>query len=273
MPYFVQPNSQIYYEWVPARGDRPVIVFIHGWGGSSRYWRSTAMALSEQFDCLIYDLKGFGKSTLTETETEFTLSNYADELAELLQHLKIEHCHLISHSMGSSIGALFLDKYPQMVDRAILTCAGVFEYDERAFKIFSFFGRFVVQVRPRWLTQLPGMDRIVMQRFLHRDIPQRDRQEFLEDYLQATDAAALGTVYDVVNEANAIALPKAFKGFLMPVLMISGEYDRIIPVALAKPAAALNDRVNLKVMPDVGHFPMLEDGTTFVKMIQDFLAE
>jgi proline iminopeptidase len=272
MPYFVQPDSQIYYEWVPERRNRPIVVFIHGWGGSSRYWRSTAIALSEQFDCLLYDLKGFGLSELTTTETQFTLSNYADELVKLLHHLRIERCHLISHSMGSSIGAFFLDQYPQMVNRAILTCAGVFEYNERAFQIFSFFGRFVVQVRPRWLTQLPGMDRLVMQRFLHREIPQHDRQEFLEDYLLAEDAAALGTVSDVVNEANAIALPQAYKRFSMPVLMISGQYDRIIPVALAEPAAALNERINLTVIPDVGHFPMLEDGATFVKTIQDFLA-
>ena len=41
-----------YYEWIrqPNSQSKPVMVFIHGWGGSCRYWRSTATAMSDQFD-------------------------------------------------------------------------------------------------------------------------------------------------------------------------------------------------------------------------------
>ena len=56
-----------YYEWVTGSGNpepagKPVMVFVHGWGGSARYWESTARALSDSFDCLLYDMRGFGRS-------------------------------------------------------------------------------------------------------------------------------------------------------------------------------------------------------------------
>jgi len=35
------------------------VVFIHGWAGSAKYWKSTANALADQFDCLLYDMRGW----------------------------------------------------------------------------------------------------------------------------------------------------------------------------------------------------------------------
>jgi pimeloyl-ACP methyl ester carboxylesterase len=69
MPNLQVQDGEIYYEWVGGdRADarsshRPVLVFVHGWGGSCRYWQATAAALSDTYDCLLYDLKGFGRST------------------------------------------------------------------------------------------------------------------------------------------------------------------------------------------------------------------
>ena len=62
-----------YYEWLTESGKqepsgKPVLVFVHGWGGSARYWESTARALSDRFDCLLYDMRGFGRSRSNTSE-------------------------------------------------------------------------------------------------------------------------------------------------------------------------------------------------------------
>ena len=79
MSYIQVRGVDHYYEWIKTPGDglnKPVMVFIHGWAGSDRYWQSTARALCEQFDCLLYDLRGFGRSkgkpTITEASLEVT---------------------------------------------------------------------------------------------------------------------------------------------------------------------------------------------------------
>ncbi len=65
MPYINVRGVEHYYEWVKKLSGslvKPVMVFIHGWAGSARYWKSTANALLDKFDCLLYDLRGFGRS-------------------------------------------------------------------------------------------------------------------------------------------------------------------------------------------------------------------
>lgn len=275
MAILTLPDGELFYEWITEAGSeptaKPVLTFVHGWGGSARYWKATAKALSDRYDCLLYDLKGFGRSRIQPDATS-TLMSGVEDLATLLQELNVDRCSVMAHSMGSSITALFLDKYGAQVERAILTCGGVFEYDARAFKAFYTFGSGVVKFRPRWLSQIPGMDWLVMQRFLHQGLPQRDRQEFLEDFLMAEDKAALETMFDAVSEQTAIALPQVYAELSMPTLMISGQYDRIIPVKLGQAAAELNPDIEFTIQKDVGHFPMLEDAPVFIDRVRSFLT-
>ena len=217
MPYISVRGVEHYYEWIKnpeASGSKPVMVFIHGWAGSARYWRSTAEVLSKQFDCLLYDMRGFGRShgkpTLSEAsldvasamatpeqsvaiaELTYELEEYAEDLAALLEQLKIKKVYINAHSTGASIATFFLNRYPERVEKAILTCSGIFEYDEKAFAAFHKFGGYVVKFRPKWLGKIPFVDRMFMARFLHRPIPPAERRAFLEDFLMADYDAALG---------------------------------------------------------------------------------
>ncbi|RMF27859.1 MAG: alpha/beta hydrolase, partial [Cyanobacteria bacterium J083] len=230
MPKIEVRGVEHYYEWI--RQDniaKPVMVFIHGWGGSSRYWRSTAQALADSFDCLLYDLRGFGRSTLPKTPVKlnYELETYADDLAELLNILQIDSVYLHSHSMGASIATLFLNKYRDRVKQAILTCNGIFEYDEKAFAAFHKFGGYVVKFRYKWFLRIPFADRMFMARFLHRSIPKGERVAFLEDFLLAEYEAALNTIYTSVSKEAVEFMPKEFAKISVPTLMISGEKDII----------------------------------------------
>ena len=270
-----------YYEWVSTEGKpsgKPVMVFMHGWGGSARYWQRTANALKEQFDCLLYDLRGFGRSPLPQPvppEVQaigYELETYAEDLALLLDALGLNKVYLNAHSTGSSVAVFFLNLYPERVERAVLTCSGIFEYDEKAFKAFYKFGGYVVAFRPLWLRRIPFVDRLFMARFLHRSIPQAERQAFLEDFLLADYDAALGTIYTAVSERAVEVMPKEFTRLQVPTLLVSGQYDQIIPADMGRQAAALSDRVEQVVMADTSHFPMLEDPDTYLQHIRRFLA-
>lgn len=268
-----------YYEWIksPENSEiaKPVMVFIHGWGGSGRYWESTAKALCDKFDCLIYDLRGFGRSLLSpelkSPEERYELLGYAEDLAGLLDGLKLDKVYLNAHSLGGSIAVLFVNLYPEKVERLILTCSGIFEYEENSFNAFHFFSRYVVAFRPQWLAQIPFANQLFMSRFLHRSLPGEMSQAFLEDFLLADFDAAYGTVLTSVSKEATEWLPREFKKLTVPTLLISGEYDEIIPAKMGKMAAESNEKIEYGMIEDTAHFPMLEDAETYLKVVRGFL--
>lgn len=282
MPYLPIRGVDHYYEWIstsenPSTSHKPVLVFLHGWAGSARYWESTAQALVEQFDCLLYDLRGFGRSSLPNpvppevSALEYELESYAEDLAILLDSLGIARVYLNAHSTGASIATFFLNLYPERVEQAILTCSGIFEYDEKAFQAFYKFGGYVVRFRPKWLSKIPYMNRIFMARFLHQPIPGELSQAFLEDFLMADYEAALGTIYTAVSKRATEVMPQEFAQLSVPTLLVSGQYDKIIPANMGEQAAALSKQVTHVVIRDTSHFPMLEDPDTYLQHVQSFL--
>ena len=290
MAYTQIRNHPHYYEWVTESGDpepsgKPVMVFIHGWGGSARYWESTAKALADTFDCLLYDMRGFGRSRVNAKETpalaeppetdddlRYELESYAEDLAELLDALGLPQIYLNAHSMGASVAVFFLNLYADRVKQAILTCSGIFEYDEKAFNAFYKFGGYVVKFRPRLLYQLPFMDRLFMQRFLHRPLSGTISRAFLDDFLMADYEAALGTIFTSVSKKATEVMPLEFAKLKVPTLLVAGERDIIIPAEMGRQAAALNENVTFVEMADTAHFPMLEDAPTYLQHVRDFLS-
>ncbi|MGF1523182.1 MAG: alpha/beta fold hydrolase [Leptolyngbyaceae cyanobacterium] len=284
MPYVAVNGVDHYYEWITKttespRGEKPVMVFIHGWAGSSRYWRSTAEAITSKFDCLLYDMRGFGRSQLTTENRESTLmrgyelATFADDLAQLLDTIGLDKIWLNAHSMGASVAVFFLNRYRDRVRQAILTCNGVFEYDKRAFEAFYLFGRYVVMFRPAWLIRIPLAPRFFMARFLHQPIPPVERTAFLQDFLDADFDTALGTIFTSVSKQATEIMPKEFAAIEVPTLLVSGQYDQITPAVLGAHAAALNPQnIQYVEIAKTSHFPMLEDPETYRNQIESFLG-
>ena len=274
MPTVVVRGVSHYYEWIRhlQANSKPVMVFVHGWGGSSRYWRSTAEALADDFDCLLYDLRGFGRSSLPqEPVLGYDMEDYAADLAVLLDALGLERVYINAHSMGASIATIFLNRYGDRAQAAILTCNGIFEYDAKAFAAFHKFGGYVVKFRYNWFLKFPFADQMFMARFLHRPINKSDRLAFLEDFLLADYNAAAGTIYTSVSQKAVEIMPQEFAQITVPTLMVSGEKDIIIPAAMGKQAAALNDKIEYVELPKTSHFPMLEDPAAYLKTVREFL--
>lgn len=84
--------------------------------------------------------------------------------------------------------------------------------------------------------------------------------------------AAVGTIFTCVSKKAAEEMPGEFSRLKVPTLMISGDRDIIIAAELGQQAAALNpDYIQLVIMPDTAHFPMLEDAPTYLQHLSNFL--
>jgi len=266
-----------YYEWIrqPSANNqpKPVMVFIHGWGGSCRYWRTTANSIVSDYDCLLYDMRGFGQSTEEKpVNIGYELEDYAEDLLVLLDTFHLDKIYFNAHSMGASIGAVFLNIAPERVHKAILTCNGIFTYNALAFSAFHQVGGYVVKFRYDWFLKVPFADKMFMARFLYQPIPKEMSIAFLEDFLLADYNAALNTIYSSVSKKAVDIMPQEFAKIKVPTLLISGEKDQIIPAVMGREAAALNtENIVYVEIPKTGHFPMLEDEKIYLNTINNFL--
>jgi len=75
-----------------------------------------------------------------------------------------------------------------------------------------------------------------------------------------------------VSKEQAETMPEEFAKLTIPTLLIAGEHDIIIPAKLGKTAAALSDKVQLNIIPNTAHFPMLEDAETYLAIVKEFLS-
>lgn len=285
MPYVSVNSVDHYYEWIttqdhPGDYSKPVMVFLHGWAGSARYWESTARAIASDYDCLLYDMRGFGRSKAAMAEAMAadpslgSLESFADDLLGLLNALNLSQpVYMNAHSLGGTAGLYFLDRYPDRVKKAILTCNGSFPYQKWAFETFYLFGGYVVAFRPKWLGQIPMAPQMFMSRFLKGSIPLTEKKAFLNDFLRADGPTAMGTLKAAVSKHATEVMPVAFANLKVPTLMISGEYDKITPAVLGREAAEMSDRMEYVLMPNTAHFPMLEDADSYLEITQSFLTK
>ncbi|WP_338429459.1 alpha/beta hydrolase [Synechococcus elongatus] len=264
-------GGQLQAEWT-LTGDRQApILYLHGWGGSRRNWQPMAQDLEDCGAGLALDWRGFGEARSQPADQDYSLQATVADLVALLDQLALPSVRIVAHSWGCSVALLFAQAYSDRVDRLLLTASGLFSYSAIAFAIFQQISQLLVRSRSPLWQQIPGLDRLILSRFCHQPLDPVTTRSFLEDFLQADTAAAIGSLQDAVSLTAVEQLGQAWQSLSVPTLLISGQFDQIAPVALGERAAALSNRCRQVVMPQVGHLPMLENPTAFAAIARPFL--
>lgn len=99
------------------------VTFVHGAGGSSSIWFKQIRDFQKHFNVLLLDLRGHGSSQPTIKEAfqkKYTFSALADDILEVLNHLKIERSHFVGISLGTILIRQLAEMYPKRVQSMIL---------------------------------------------------------------------------------------------------------------------------------------------------------
>jgi len=106
-------------------GNGQPLVILHGLLGSLDNWHTLSSTLAGSFRVLAVDQRNHGRSPHSDL---FTYDTMAEDLAELLEHLKIPSVHLLGHSMGGKTAMQFALSYPNRVDKLIVVDIAPREY-------------------------------------------------------------------------------------------------------------------------------------------------
>jgi sigma-B regulation protein RsbQ len=108
---------------IVIRGDGSrSIVFSHGFGCDQNMWRFVAPPFEKEFQTILFDHVGAGKSDLSAYDTEkyASLSGYADDLVEIGEALGFSRAIFVGHSVSAMIGVVASLKAPDMFESLVL---------------------------------------------------------------------------------------------------------------------------------------------------------
>jgi pimeloyl-ACP methyl ester carboxylesterase len=246
-------------------GAGPPVVLVHGLGGTWRYWYRTIDALCERFRVLAPDVPGFGRS---DTLEPFTIDGAGDLLLAAWEAAGVERPTLVGHSMGGAIAASLAARRPADVGRLVLVCAAGFSrLSARRAAFMLPMSRVALGNLSWWEEEAVG--RLPWRRFLFRYVVADPAALSPEDARMLLRGAAQARQMAAGSRAVLAAdLRAAIRGLAVPLTVLWGERDAVVPVADAATLVRLVPGAEVQVL-QTGHMPMLEAPEAFAEMLAE----
>jgi pimeloyl-ACP methyl ester carboxylesterase len=252
---------ELYYE---ITGAGPYLVLIAGLGVATWIWEKQTPAFARHFTTVVFDNRGVGKSE--KPAGPYSISMMADDLASLLDSLKIPQAHVLGISMGGFIAQDFALRYPQKVKRLILvaTSAGGPDHVPMAPDVLALM--FANQGEPRDLTR-----RKLALAYSDSFMQKTAEVEHLIDLRLADPQPAPAYMAQAMAGA-AFNLSDQVQGIQSPCLILAATGDRLVPVANAHNLAKKISKNQLKIYEGYGHQFFVENAEPFNREVIAFLT-
>lgn len=259
-------------------GSGPAVLLIHGIGDNSITWHAVQTALAEHYTVIAPDLLGHGCSD--KPRADYSIAAYANGMRDLLSVLGVDSVTVIGHSLGGGVAMQFAYQFPQLVDRLVLVGAGGVTKDVNValrLAALPMGSEALALLRiPLVLPALRFVGRAAGALFgstgAGRDIP--DMLRILADLPEPTASSAFArTLRAVVDRRGQVVtmLDRCYLTESVPVQLIWGDADSVIPVGHAHLAHAAMPGSRLEVFEGSGHFPFHDDPERFVAVVERFI--
>jgi pimeloyl-ACP methyl ester carboxylesterase len=241
-------------------GTGETLLLVHGLGASSRLWINQ-VEFGDRFHVVSVDLRGFGLSDKPKSPGSYSIENFSNDLFHLADKLGVGKFHYLGTSMGGFIGQAMALRSPQRITSLMLV--------HTAAK--SSIPRDILEVRLKALKEMSMTDygKLVAGQALAEG-----EQSRIFDWLVAMIAANDREVYArVLTEGlSGFDLSKESSRLQMPVLVIVGDTDRVIPPQAGYALAEGIRGVDLHTLKNTGHIGYAEQPAAFNEIILSFLG-
>lgn len=254
----------------------PTAVLVHGIGQNSTTWNPVLERLEgHPGRVLAVDLPGHGRSA--KGRGDYSLGAMASTLRDLLDHLGVRRCVVVGHSLGGGVAMQFSYQFPERCDGLVLVASGGLGPEAFA---------------PLRAATLPGAELVIpllahervltrvghVSAFLTRIglCPEAIAPEVLKTLAELADPASrtafLATLRGVVDiSGQRVSAVSKLPSARMPVLLVWGDRDRVIPIEHGRAAHDMLPNSRLVVFPGGGHEPHRFDPDRFAELLLAFV--
>jgi pimeloyl-ACP methyl ester carboxylesterase len=251
-----------------SKGNGAPIVFLHGIGGTHRYWLTSVQPpVFPMHETLLVDLLGFGDSP--QPWCRYTVDRHLDALHAALADYR--EMTLVGHSMGAVLALAYAARYPANVKRLFLIALPYFGNQTKAYE---------------WFRRSPGgwlytnmvttavacmISRRVLGKLLPRLLPDIPRL-IAEDLVKHNFMSSTTSMWEVLYRHDAAADAHELTAG-MPVCCVHGTRDVSAPLHGVRQLAASRTHWQVTLLVDVDHHPWLRRPEWCHEALQAFLHD
>ncbi|PWD41867.1 hypothetical protein ACN93_17265 [Gordonia paraffinivorans] len=269
-------------------GSGPALLLIHGIGDNSSTWDEVIPILAQHYTVIAPDLLGHGESD--KPRADYSVPAFANGMRDLLVVLGYPKVTVVGHSLGGGVAMQFCYQFPRFVERLVLVAAGGVTRDVNpGLRLISLplVNQALSALRvPGVLPGLKTAAKILASAPTPPLVP-----------APLTPKRLLADHEDLMRVLGGLADPTAFAAFLrtlravidwrgqcvtmldrcyltayLPVLLVWGDEDIVIPYQHAEIAHTAIPHSELETFTGSGHFPFHDDPERFCRVVIDFIS-
>ena len=254
----------------------PVFVLLHGMAASLYSWHAVMEPFSQLGTFIAFDRPGFGLSEHPLTwqgHNPYSPAAQVDLVVGLLDHFGVEQAILVGNSAGGTVSMQAALAYPERISALILVDPAVY----------------IGSRVPHWLhsllatPQMRHLGPLITRQILNRGQelirlawhdPTQLPLEMLEYYRKPFQVENWDkALWEFTLASRPTDLAERLKELILPVLVITGDDDRIVPTADSIRLAGELPNASLEVIAHAGHLPHEEKPQVFMEAVFSFLVK
>lgn len=236
--------------WYERRGDGQPMLFISGSGGDLRTKPNVFDGpLGRDFDLLAYDQRGLGQTSVPEPP--YTMAQYGDDVAGLLDHAGWDRCAVVGVSFGGMVAQELAIRHPDRVERLVLCCTSSGGAGAPLYPLHT-------------LIDLPEDERVAIQLGISDtrygaawQAANPDAAEKIFATMRTGQPAADGYRHQLEARSHHDTFDR-LPGITAPTLVAAGRYDGIAPLSNSEAIVSQIPDAELRVY-EGGHLFLLQD--------------
>ena len=256
----------IHYTIYENEKSAPWVTFVHGAGGSSSIWFKQIRDFQKQYNVLLLDLRGHGNSNQQikiAFKQKYTFSALANDILEVLDHLKIEKSHFVGISLGTILIRQLAEMHPNRVQSMILGGA-ILKMNFRS-QILMKLGNMFKYVLP-YLVLYKFFAFVIMPNKNHK----QSRLLFINEAKKLYQKEFIKW-FKLTAEINPILKWFRQEELNIPTLYIMGEEDYMFLPSVRKVVEKHFKSSQLFVVQQCGHVVNIEQPITFNTTVLTFI--
>lgn len=272
-------NAQIFYVHLPGNTKKPTLVFVHSVGANWTVWKTEISYFQRLgYPCLAFDLRAHGLSEVIGDDNAYSFPNFAKDLHRILDAEKIKRFILIGHSFGGGIAINYCGSFPKQLPEKLILVETAHRYPfehHREFHMNPYIAmilRFLAEHQKFTNVHLPHLRELDFSTDFHR----KQRSD-LAVFLEALHVTPLRSILKCIDELQKWSFDhlqnteKFLETLKIPVLIVSGSEDEVVPLRFQEELHRLIKKSELKVITGAYHRIPTQNPEELCGVMQDFL--